>query len=350
LSLEQIRSNGYSNDRKDMVKKRVKVLVVYNHNSSWVKDDIHLLSKNFQIETYYYKEDKNKKNLSLLVKNADIVYVWFASYHGLKAVHLAKKYGKKVVTVASGYSVANLPEYNYGLAAKVYTRWIPKYILKNSDCIVAVSESNKKEILRLIKKHKCVKVIFHGVDVERFKPDKNIRKEKMVITVGTLDGVSFKRKGIDKFISVAKHFPSTKFVVIGKIKEKMKSYLEDTSQNVTFTGFVSDDDLLNFYQKAKVYAQFSFHEAFGCSVAEAMLCNCIPVVTAGTSLPEVVGDAGFTVTHWDEKEAAEAIKKALDAPDELGEKARERILTEFPLKKREKELIKRIEGISEKDK
>jgi len=99
-----------------------------------------------------------------------------------------------------------------------------------------------------------------------------------------------------------------------------------------------------------VYAQFSFHEAFGCSVAEAMLCNCIPVVTAGTSLPEVVGDAGFTVTHWDEKEAAEAIKKALDAPDELGEKARERILTEFPLKKREKELIKRIEGISEKDK
>jgi len=317
-----------------------KVLVVYNHKSPWVMDDIKMLSKHFDVSAFYYKEERRKKNLRSLVKKHDVIYIWFASYHGLRATSLAKKYNKKVITVASGYSVANLPEYNYGLAAKAYTRWIPGYIIKHSDVVIAVSESNKREILELYP-HSKVVVIPHGFDVEKFKLSK--RKERTVITVGTIDKISLRRKGIDKFIETAQYFPEIPFVVIGKVNIELDKFFKKIPANVKLTGFLSDEELLKRYRKAKVYAQFSFHEAFGCSVAEAMLCGCIPVVTDRYALSEVVGDCGFVVNYWDGKEAVDKIEKALNSPPEMGKKARERIVENYSIEKREGRLKELIE-------
>ena len=69
-----------------------------------------------------------------------------------------------------------------------------------------------------------------------------------------------------------------------------------------------------------------------------MLCGCIPVGTRYCGIPTAIGDTGFYVPYGDEKSTAEAIRKALSSPEELGEKARERIEKMFPLEKREKKL------------
>ena len=61
------------------------------------------------------------------------------------------------------------------------------------------------------------------------------------------------------------------------------------------------------------------------------------------SYPKFVSCIYFYVLYGDEKATAEAIKKALEAPEELGKKARERIRSMFPIERREKELIKIIE-------
>ncbi len=324
-------------------KENKKILIVYNHDSSWIKDDIEMLRRHYGVETFFYRYDKKRKKLSSLIKNCDVVYIWFASYHGLKAARLGKRYKKKVITVASGYSVANVPEQNYGLASKFYTRWIPKYIIKNSDATMAVSEANKKEISLLMKSDVDIVTIPHGFNKDRYELDKKIEREKMVITVGGLDMISFKRKGVDKYMNIAKYFPDIPFVAIGKINDDVRGEIKNAPSNVEFTGFVSDQELLGFYQRAKAYAQFSFHEAFGCSVAEAMLCGCVPVVTRTASLPEVVGDRGFYVPYWDEGAAVEAVDKALNASEELGEKARDRIAGKFSLGKREEKLVELIE-------
>ena len=326
-----------------MIDHNIKILLVYNHDSTWVKDDAKILKKHFSLETFYYKKDKNKKKLSNLVKNSDIVFIWFASYHGLKATKLAKKYGKKIITVASGYSVANIPEYNYGLGTKFYTRWIPKYILKKCSTIIAVSESNKREILQLLGRGNNIKVIPHGFNIEKFKHTGDITKEKKVITVSSIDKTSWKRKGVDKFISVAREFPKISFIVIGKINDDLKNETQKAPSNVLFTGFVSDEDLLKFYREAKVYAQFSFHEAFGCSVAEAMLFHCVPVVTEIASLPEVVGNSGFYIPYWNQDIAVKAIDKALNSSEKLGKDAYNRIVKNFSLEKREEKLKTLIE-------
>ena len=98
--------------------------------------------------------------------------------------------------------------------------------------------------------------------------------------------------------------------------------------------------MLKYYQRAKVYVQVSAHEGFGCSLAEAMLCECVPVVTNKGAIPEVVGDTGFYVPYGDLKATAEAIKEALKS--DRGKEARERIKRMFPVEKREEKLVSLI--------
>ena len=80
--------------------------------------------------------------------------------------------------------------------------------------------------------------------------------------------------------------------------------------------------------------------AAGMALAEAMACECVPVVTNNAALPEVVGDTGFYVPYGDPKATADAIEKALKS--NKGNVARERIKKMFPLNRRENDLIQVI--------
>lgn len=313
-----------------------KVCVVYNHDRSWIQNDINTLKKHFHVDEYFYKRDKETYDLKETIKDVDFVIIWFASYHGLKAVRFAKKYNKKIITVSGGYDVSTIK--NYGLASSIKTRWIPKYILKNSDVILAFSNSSKEEINALVDTDV---IVSFGVNTDSFYPSG--KKEDMVLTVAYIDKVSWERKGIKKFIALAQRFAltgeHTKFVVVGKTSDDVQDkinriFTRNIIPNIEFVGYVSDEELLKYYQISKVYAQLSSHEGFCSVVAEAMLCNCIPVVSNIGSLPEVVGDRGLVVNH-DENPFDVVINSLNTQPS--GQ--RERILNNYSLEKREKILL-----------
>ena len=79
------------------------------------------------------------------------------------------------------------------------------------------------------------------------------------------------------------------------------------------------------------------------ALAEAMLCECVPVATERGALPEVVGDTGFYTQYGDEKITADAIEKALHS--QKGRKARERVKEKFSREVREEKLARLIEEI-----
>jgi glycosyltransferase involved in cell wall biosynthesis len=165
-----------------------------------------------------------------------------------------------------------------------------------------------------------------------------------VITVGGINKDTVKRKGMESFVKSARYLPHLRFVVVGCWLDGSIEYLKSIApQNVEFTGFVSDDELMDWYQKAKVYCQLSLYESFGMALAESMCCECVPVVINNAALPEVVGDTGFYVPYGDPKATAEAIKEALKSGK--GRAARERIKNMFPIAKREKRLIEIIIGL-----
>jgi glycosyltransferase involved in cell wall biosynthesis len=64
-------------------------------------------------------------------------------------------------------------------------------------------------------------------------------------------------------------------------------------ERVTYLGRVSDDELVALYRGAAAYVDTSRYEGFGFQVLEAMACGTPVLATGGTSIPEIVGDAGI---------------------------------------------------------
>ena len=81
------------------------------------------------------------------------------------------------------------------------------------------------------------------------------------------------------------------------------------------------------------------------TVAEAMYCECIPIVTKRGALPEIIDDTGFLTDYDDVKSTVYSIKKGLKSNN--GKKARNRIIGNFSLREREKKLVKMINEIME---
>ncbi|MCA9872644.1 MAG: glycosyltransferase family 4 protein [Anaerolineales bacterium] len=79
------------------------------------------------------------------------------------------------------------------------------------------------------------------------------------------------------------------------------------AEYVRWIGFVDEADKPVLYRNAETFVFPSRREGFGLPVLEAMACG-VPVVTSSsTSLPEIVGDAGFTVDPDDARGMAGAI-------------------------------------------
>jgi len=277
-----------------------------------------------------------RREIKRAVQDADILFGWFASWETMAAVYYAKRYGKKSIVVTGGYDVVCMPDIKYGAFTNSKEKISAKYVLNNADLLLPFSYHSKEELL-LRSNPNAIKVVYIGVDSHKFKWKKN--KQNIAITVGGVNQSNLKRKGIKYFVKAANHLPEVPFFVIGKCSDDAVDYLAGlASDNVTFTGFVSDVELLEWYQKSKVYTQVSAHEGFGLAMAEAMLCGNVPVVTRRGAIPEVVGDTGIYVKYADEKATAKAIKVALESSDRIRKDARKRIEAHFSIEKRENKL------------
>jgi glycosyltransferase involved in cell wall biosynthesis len=119
--------------------------------------------------------------------------------------------------------------------------------------------------------------------------------------------------------------------------------------NVTFTGYVPDEDLPALYNGAGLFCFPSLYEGFGLPVLEAMACGA-PVVTSNTSsLPEVAGEAALLVDPYDVEAIAAAMQRVLSEP-ELAEDLRRRGLAraaEFTWERTARETIAVYERVLE---
>jgi glycosyltransferase involved in cell wall biosynthesis len=320
----------------------MKIAFVYYDFSSFVRQDEDILARHFEVTRVNYRRPTDMFKILASVSKCDVSFSWFASGHSFAAVLFSKLLGKKSIVIAGGYDVARVPEINYGQFTLTRAkRFMTVFSLRYADLILPVSQFTKKEVLRWAQPKKTL-VVYNGIDIKRFQAEGE--KEDMVITVGGVSRSNLLRKGLESFVKSASLVPEARFVVIGKEQDDSINHLRSiASPNVSFTGFVTDEELLSWYQRARVYVQVSAYESFGMSLAEAMLCECVPVVTEKGALPEVVGDTGFYVAFEDEKATARGIKEALRS--NKGVYARRRIEDLFSLARREKALIESIEAL-----
>jgi glycosyltransferase involved in cell wall biosynthesis len=191
---------------------------------------------------------------------------------------------------------------------------------------------------------KAMRVIHNGIDTEKFRPQGT--KEDIILTVAGISEENCLYKRLDVFVKSARSLPHYRFVLVGDhIDGTVQRLKAMAPSNVEFPGHLSDQNLLRMYQKARVYVQVSHEEAFGFAVAEAMACECIPVVVRRGALPEVVGDTGHYAPYADPLGTARTIMHAVAEGD--GSAARKRIQQMFNIKRRELELVDALKSVCE---
>lgn len=126
---------------------------------------------------------------------------------------------------------------------------------------------------------------------------------------------------LDAWPSVLAAFPRARLVIAGTGAYldalKSRAWSLDIAAEVTFAGFIADDERDKLYHVADVATFPSLYEPFGIVALEAMAARCPVVVAATGGLSEVVAlhETGLTVHPGDAGSLAWGILHTLQHPD-----------------------------------
>ena len=176
------------------------------------------------------------------------------------------------------------------------------YSVKKAAHLIAISKATKKDI----QKHYAVSrdqitVVYPGLIPLKGKPVSlsrfNIQKPYLLY-VGTLQP----RKNLVRLIQAfaqLKEFPG-QLVIVGKkgwlYQPIFKAaYESGVGERLVFTGYVSDAELKTLIVNSRLLINPSLYEGFGLPVLQAMSLGTPVLVSHCSSLPEIVGQAGFYI-------------------------------------------------------
>jgi glycosyltransferase involved in cell wall biosynthesis len=320
---------------------RPRVLYVHSRKASFVAIDRAILAERYEVEDLY-QPGRLPDPVAVVrgVLRADLVFGWFASWHTFLPITLAWILRRPSVMVVGGFDTANMPDIGYGYQQGGLRRLASRWIMRRAGRLVTNSEYSLGELERNASVPAArVTVIHHGVP-DPFGALPPERKRREALTVGHLVRSTLEQKGHRPFVAAARELPDVAFTFVGRWHDDAIDDLRAIAgDNVEFTGWLSDDELLERYRRAAVYVQASRHEGFGLAVAEAMLAGCVPVVMDVTAMPEVVGDAGVLISSQDAGAVAAGVRRALDAGPAAARRARDRIVSAFPMARRREGIL-----------
>ncbi|MBW1708316.1 MAG: glycosyltransferase family 4 protein [Deltaproteobacteria bacterium] len=209
-------------------------------------------------------------------------------------------------------------------------------VARRIDGMITSSQVGLKELNEAFRvKTNKIHLVYTGVNAATFSPDPSLERDpKEILFVGNAEDP---RKGIRYLLEAMSDLPSGVILTVVDQGEPDKHYapglvrsmgLED---RVTFTGRLTEAELVERYRRTQVLVMPSLFEGFGLPVAEAMACGTPVVTTRSGSLPEVVGDdqeGGLLVPPKNPHALSEAINKLISQPNfsrELGLRARRRV-------------------------
>jgi glycosyltransferase involved in cell wall biosynthesis len=322
----------------------VRLLYVHSRKASFVAIDREILAERFEIEDLY-QPGRVPNVLSVVggVLRADLVFGWFASWHTFLPITLAWLLRKPSVMVIGGFDTADMPDIGYGHQRGGLRRHASRWIFRRATRLITNSSYTLSEVERNTPiPPERVTVVHHGVP-DPFGEEPGA-KERVALTVGAIDRTTLVQKGQLPFVQAARELPDVRFVFAGKWLDDAVEELRGVApSNVELTGWLSEDELHGAYRVAAVYVQASRHEGFGLAVAEAMLAGCVPVVMNVTAMPEVVGDAGVLIESQEPAAVADGVRRALAMGPEAAGRARDRILTAFPMARRREAILRVVD-------
>lgn len=197
-----------------------------------------------------------------------------------------------------------------------------------------------------------IHVIPHGVDINRFESgseyqgivsEHGLGGKKVILTVGNL----VERKGHDMVIKslpkVLENVPDTVYLIVGdgKQRQSLTNLVKelDLGEHVVFTGRVTDNELLQYYNACDVFIMPSREidgdiEGFGIVYLEANACSKPVIGGKSGGIYDAVQDgvSGILVDPLDVNEISQALITLLTddlLAKKLGKQGKKRVEEEF---------------------
>jgi glycosyltransferase involved in cell wall biosynthesis len=311
----------------------------------FIEEDEVILSKHYRLEKIIARGAQALFRIPFALLRSDLVYCWFGSVYAAYAVFLSKVLSKKSVIVIGGVDASKDAEINYGIWLNPWKASVLRPAFRKADRLLAVDPSLQQKAARLAGYDgRNILSVPTGYDPVFWREDGE--KEQSVLTVASCENMwRFRKKGLDKLFDAARVLPDVSFTVIGFRASFLPQVNAMKPANVKVIAYLRRNELLRHFQRAKVYCQPSYNEGLPNSLCEAMLCGCIPVGTRVGGIPTAIGETGYLVDYRDQLGLVAAIRQALDAPVEMGPKARARIASEFTRERREQSLCRIIDEL-----
>lgn len=196
--------------------------------------------------------------------------------------------------------------------------WLLKKVAKDSEAVIATSKYTKHDLVTFsgIREDK-VTVTYEAADKLATSPAAlpKFDKSRFIFYVGRAEPYKNNRRLIKAHQLLLSKFPALELVIVGK-KDEFRArdeqwVLEQGYKNITFTGFVSDAQLVWLYENCAAYVVPSLMEGFGLPGLEAMMHGAPVVSSDATCLPEVLGDAALYFDAHNPTSMAAEIEKVL---------------------------------------
>jgi glycosyltransferase involved in cell wall biosynthesis len=272
-------------------------------------------------------------NAIRLVKQSDIIHCQW-TFSGFLGVVLKWVFRKPLIITVHGSDI-NL------VLNRGFLKRLTSLVLQQADRVIAVSEDLRKKALTLGAAPDKVRVIYHGVDPERFFPQKSGTTRKLnLLWIGRLSpekGLFYLVKAMKR---VLEEFPGGSLTLVSAGDENAMRELTDlidregVRESIRIEGNKKSDELPSLMKQADLFVLPSLSEGTPVVVIEAMASG-LPVVASRIGgVPEVVeeGITGILVPPADSAALSEALLRLLKDPDkreEMGRKGRERVIKLF---------------------
>lgn len=219
----------------------------------------------------------------------------------------------KTLMVCHDISFIRVPDKIPFLVEKYYKYYTPKF-LNRADRLISLSNHSRLDIGKYYNIPLDKIDLTHAASHGNFKPITPTKKSQIkkkysngydyFLYVGAIHA----RKNVHRLIQAFELFKektgsTMKLLLVGKFMFKPGKILTIYKQSpyktdIIFTGYL-DKELYAVTAAAFAATYISLYEGFGMPLVEAMECH-VPIITSNvSSMPEVVGNAGLTVSPTD---------------------------------------------------
>lgn len=186
----------------------------------------------------------------------------------------------------------------FGLFRSLFRRTMIKLSLRRAYKIIVISKFVKTQVMKVFFEeinNKSIRVIYNGITLSNdlYLSDNSDNSESIApnelyfLVVGRLDPYAKKLyEAVTLFQTYRKNHPSIKLKFVGGINDYCRAdaeaFLEyiESDNDISYLGFVSDDELDALYKGAFATIFLSRYEGFGFPLLESFLRGC-PVITNG---------------------------------------------------------------------